>query len=145
MGFVAVEAVKNPAIRIDAMVKSIGMNGFVIALTSCVTTPLCIGLIVLCARLRQGPSVKRYLGLNPMTPRTMLTWLAIVTLFAVASDFLTRLLGRQIVPEFMVHVYETASVAPLLWVALIAAAPLFEEVFFGDFFLRDFSIRNWVR
>jgi len=91
MGFAAVEAVKNPAIRIDAMVKSIGMNGFVIALTSCVTTPLCIGLIVLCARLRQGPSVKRYLGLNAVTPRTMLTWLGIVALFALASDFLTRL------------------------------------------------------
>jgi len=39
----------------------------------------------------------------------------------------------------MVHVYETASVAPLLWVALIAAAPLFEEVFFRGFLFEGFQ------
>jgi membrane protease YdiL (CAAX protease family) len=139
VGFAAVEAVKNPGLSIDAMVKSIGINGFVIAVTSCITTPPCIALIVLFVRLRRGPSVKRYLGLNPMTPRTMLTWLGIVTLFALASDSLTRLLGRPIVPEFMVHVYETASVAPLLWVALIAAAPLFEEIFFRGFIFEGFQ------
>ena len=113
-GFAAVEAVKNPGLSFNAMMKSIGMNGFVIALTSCVTTPLCIGLIVLCARLRRGPSVKRYLGFNAVTPRTMLIWLGILVLFALGSDVLTRLLGRPIVPEFMVHIYETVSIAPPL-------------------------------
>jgi membrane protease YdiL (CAAX protease family) len=139
MGFAAVEAVKNQGLGIDTMVKTIGMNGFVIAVTSCITTPLCIALIVLFVRLRRGPSVKRYLGLNAVAPRTMLTWLGILMLFALASDVLTRLLGRPIVPEFMVHVYETASVVPLLWVALIVAAPLFEEVFFRGFLFEGFQ------
>lgn len=137
-GFAAVEAMQHAGLSIDAMVKSIGMNGFVIAVTTCITTPLCIGLIVLFVRLRRGPSVKRYLGLDAVAPRTILTWLGILTLFALASDFLTRLLGRPLVPEFMVNVYETASFAPLLWVAFIAAAPLFEEVFFRGFLFEGF-------
>jgi membrane protease YdiL (CAAX protease family) len=137
--FAAFEAVKNPSISFDAMVKSIGINGFVISVTSCITSPLCIGLIVLFVWLRQGPSVKRYLGLNAIAPRSMFMWLGIVTLFALTSDVITRLLGRPVVPEFMVHVYETASVAPLLWIALIVAAPLFEEVFFRGFLFEGFQ------
>ena len=83
--------------------------------------------------------MKRYLGLNAIAPRTMLTWLGILTLFALASDLLTRLLGRPIIPDFMAHIYETASVAPLLWIALIAAAPLFEEIFFRGFLFEGFQ------
>jgi membrane protease YdiL (CAAX protease family) len=139
MGFAAVEAVRNPGINFDTMVESIGMNGFVISVISCVTSPLCIGLIVLFVWLRQGPSVKRYLALNAIAPRTILIWLGMVTLFALASDVLTRSLGRPIVPEFMVQVYETATVAPLLWIALIVAAPLFEEVFFRGFLFEGFQ------
>jgi membrane protease YdiL (CAAX protease family) len=138
-GFATVEAVKNPGLSINEMMKSIGINGFVISVTYCITTPFSIGLIVLCVWLRHGPSVKRYLGLNAVTPRTMLMWLGIVTIFALASDVLTRLLGRPIVPEFMVHVYETVSVAPLLWIALLAAAPLFEEFFFRGFLFEGFQ------
>jgi membrane protease YdiL (CAAX protease family) len=139
VSFAAVEAVHKAGLSIDAMVRSIGMNGFVIAVTTCITTPLCIGLIVLCVQRRRGPSVKRYLGLNAVAPRTMFIWLGIVALFALASDFITTMLGRPIVPEFMVHIYETIAVAPLLWIALIAAAPLFEEVFFRGFLFEGFQ------
>lgn len=139
LGFAAVEAVRNPGISFDAIMKSIGTNGFVMSVTSCVTTPLSIGLIVLFVWLRQGPSVKRYLGLNAIAPRTIFIWIGIVTLFALASDVVTRFLGRPVVPEFMVQVYETVSVAPLLWIALIVAAPLFEEVLFRGFLFEGFQ------
>lgn len=138
ISFAAVEVVKNPEISINAMVKSIGMNGFFIVVATLVTTPLCIGLIALLVILRKGPTVKQYLGLNTVTFRTMFTWLGILALFALASDVLTRLLGRPIVPEFMVNVYETAHFIPLLWVAFITAAPLFEEVFFRGFLFEGF-------
>jgi membrane protease YdiL (CAAX protease family) len=138
-GFAVVEAVRNPDVSLDAMVKGIGRNGFVISVASCITTPLSIGLIVLLVWLRKEYSVKRYLGLKAIALRTMLMWLGTVMLFALASDVLTRLLGRPIVPEFMVNIYETASVAPFLWIALIAAAPLFEELFFRGFLFEGFQ------
>ena len=138
-GFAAIEVVQNPEISINAMAKSIGMNGFFIVVATLVTTPLCIGLIALLVRLRKGPTVKQYLGLNTVASRTMFTWLGILALFALASDLLTRLLERPIVPEFMVNVYETAYFIPLLWVAFIIAAPLFEEIFFRGFLFEGFQ------
>jgi membrane protease YdiL (CAAX protease family) len=139
MGFAAVEVAKNPEISIIEMVKSIGMNGFFIVVATLITTPLCISLIALLVKLRKGPTVKQYLGLNTVASRTIFTWLGILTLFALISDYLTRLLGRPIVPEFMVNVYGTAYFVPLLWVAFIVAAPLFEEVFFRGFLFEGFQ------
>jgi membrane protease YdiL (CAAX protease family) len=55
------------------------------------------------------------------------------------SDVFTTLMGRPIVPDFMVDVYQTAGFVPFLWLALIVAAPLMEEVFFRRFLLAGFS------
>ena len=57
----------------------------------------------------------------------------------LSLDLLTRLLERPIVPEFMVNVFETAYFIPLLWVAFIIAAPLFEEIFFRGFLFEGFQ------
>jgi membrane protease YdiL (CAAX protease family) len=42
-------------------------------------------------------------------------------------------MGRAIVPDFVAQAYATASFLPLLWIALVVAAPAFEEVFFRGF------------
>jgi membrane protease YdiL (CAAX protease family) len=132
-GFVASEVASNPAADIYAAARGLGGNGFVMALATFVTTPLCISLIVLLARLRRGPTIARYLGLKAIALRTMLFWLGIVTLFALLAELLAHLLGRSFMPDFMVDAYTTAYFAPLFWIALVVAAPLFEEVFFRGF------------
>jgi membrane protease YdiL (CAAX protease family) len=53
--------------------------------------------------------------------------------FAIAWDGLTYLLDRPIIPEFMLRAYETAYFVPLLWLAIVIAAPLAEELFFRGF------------
>ena len=138
-GFVAVEWTMNLDTGAATMAENLKVNGLFIALAAFVTTPLCIGLIVLFCRLRKGPPVKRYLGLTSIAPRAILRWLGIVMLFAVASDVLTRLLGRPLVPYFMVDAYTTAYCAPLFWVAIVVAAPLLEEVFFRGFLFEGFQ------
>ena len=137
--FLWIEHTTDLDFGIAAMTKSLKVNGFFVAVATLATAPLCIGCIVLFVRLRREMSVRRYLGLTAVAPRTMLTWLGILTLFALLSDALTRLLGRPIVPEFMVHVYGTAHWVPLLWIALVVAAPLFEEVFFRGFLFAGFQ------
>jgi hypothetical protein len=42
-------------------------------------------------------------------------------------------------PDFMVDAYATAYFAPLFWLAIIVAAPLFEEVFFRGFLFEGFQ------
>ena len=109
------------------------------ALATLVTTPLCIGLIVFLVRLRKGPTIPEYLGLKAIGPRTMLFWLGIVTLFALLAELLAHLAGWPFMPDLMVDAYATAYFPPLFWIALIVAAPLFEEVFFRGFLFEGFQ------
>jgi membrane protease YdiL (CAAX protease family) len=138
-GFFAAEWTMHLDLGFDTMAENLKVHGLFIALAAFVTTPLCIGLIVLFCRLRKGPPVKRYLGLTSIAPRAMLRWLGIVILFAVISDCLTRLLGRPLVPDFMADAYATAYCAPLFWIAIAVAAPLLEEVFFRGFLFEGFQ------
>jgi membrane protease YdiL (CAAX protease family) len=138
-GFVAREVAKNPDADIIVAAKGLEANGFVMALATLVTTPFCIGLIVLLVRLRKGPTIPRYLGLKTIALRTMLFWLGIVTLFALFAELLAHLAGWPFMPDFMVATYATAYFPPLFWIALIVAAPLFEEVFFRGFLFEGFQ------
>jgi membrane protease YdiL (CAAX protease family) len=137
--FAAADAANNPAASLHSMVKNLKVNGFVIAVATFVTTPLCIALIALVAWLRHGPTIRRYLGLKATAPRTMLIWIVTLTVFALISDLLTRLSGRPLIPDFMVDAYATARSAPLFWCAIVVAAPLFEEVFFRGFLFEGFQ------
>lgn len=138
-GFVAREVAGNPDADIYMAAKELGRNGFLMALATLVTTPLCIGLIVFLVRLRKGPTIARYLGLKAIALRTMLFWLGIITLFALLAELLAHLAGWPFMPDFMVAAYATAYFPPLFWIALIVAAPLFEEVFFRGFLFEGFQ------
>jgi membrane protease YdiL (CAAX protease family) len=138
-GFIAREVAGNPDADIYMAAKELGRNGFLMALATLVTTPLCIGLIVFLVRLQKGPTIARYLGLKAIGPRTMLFWLGIITLFALLAELLAHLAGWPFLPDFMVAAYATAYFPPLFWIALIVAAPLFEEVFFRGFLFEGFQ------
>jgi membrane protease YdiL (CAAX protease family) len=85
------------------------------------------------AWLRGTLPVSRYLGLHLPEGRIILLWIGFFILFVVASDVLTVLIGRSIVPEFMVRAMQTSVVPPLLWAAVVIAAPISEEFFFRGF------------
>lgn len=110
-----------------------GKDGFLLAIATTVTSVLGTAVIVLLVKLRKGLSVCDYLRLEPVDPRRALLWLAATLVVIVASDGLTLLLDRPVVPEVMVEFYRTAGFLPLFWLAVVVMAPLFEEVFFRGF------------
>ena len=59
--------------------------------------------------------------------------------FLLALDAITLLLGRPVVPEVMAQAYSSADPRWLFWIALVVAAPLFEEVFFRGFVYRGLA------
>jgi membrane protease YdiL (CAAX protease family) len=83
--------------------------------------------------LREGATVRGYLGLHPLDARTFLVWLAAALALVAASDGLSVVLGRPVVPEVMVQIYATAEILPLFWAAIVLFGPIFEEVFFRGF------------
>ena len=111
-------------------------NGLLVTLAVLISSPVIIGLTVFFARLRKGLSLKDYLSFHEMDWRSILQWSFILLLFAAASDGLNLLFKRPVVQEFLLNVYLSAPSKPLLWIALIVASPLSEEVFFRGFLFK---------
>lgn len=138
IGWVIVQIASTGKAPYKADAVMLGSDGLVLAIATLITMPACLGLVVLFAKLKRGASVAGYLGLRAVSPRVALAWLGCLLAYAVATDGLTYALGRRIVPEFMANAYQTAGVLPLLWIALLAMPPLFEEPFVRGFMLEGF-------
>lgn len=111
----------------------LGSNGLFLAVTTLVNAVVSCLFIVLLIRLRRGLSPAAYLGLKPAHWRDALMWLAILALFLGTSEGIGYWLQRPVVPEFMLTAYQSAGNPVFLWLALIIAAPVFEEVLFRGF------------
>ena len=108
-------------------------QGWVVAWTTIISAPVVVGAPMVLARLRKRISVAAYLGLAWPGARQALRWSVVLVGFLAASDSLSLALGRPVVPESMIAVYETAGSMPILLLALVVAAPLAEEFLFRGF------------
>ena len=123
----------RPGVDPEAAAAALSTNGLCMAVVQTVAAPICVALVLLFVALRRGPTVRDYLALRGAPRRQWFQWLLIYVAWLALSDGLTMLLGRPVVPKVMVDVYTTAQFPPLLWLALIVLAPVFEEVFFRGF------------
>jgi uncharacterized protein len=117
-------------------------DGVVVSLSNVPANAVQIAVLALASR-RQGWSISEYLGLVRPATRDVAVALSILAVFLLGYDALTYALGRDIVTPFQVDTYRSARNAgmlPLLWFALVIAAPVAEEIMF-----RGFLFRGWVR
>ncbi len=142
-GYIAISAVLQPGVDLMKVAESASANGLLLSIATWGTMPICLVLVLLFAKLRHGWTVADYLALRPVPVRTILLWLGALLVFCIASDTVTYLIGRPLVPSFMRKVYATAYWTPLLWSALVIAAPAFEEAFFRGFMLRGLRA-SWL-
>jgi membrane protease YdiL (CAAX protease family) len=119
--------------------RKLGSNGDVVAVATFLSTPACLLAIFVIVKLKRGATLEDSLALRVPEPRVLVRWLLILVAFAALSDGLTWLLGKPIVPEFMERVYRSADNKGALWIALVVAAPVFEEVFFRGFMITGLS------
>ncbi len=86
---------------------------------------------------------KDYLAINwPALPEVKVALASLVILLP-ALDAAAYLSGQAIIPPFMTDIYRNAlstGAVPLLWLAVVVAAPVAEEIIF-----RGFLYRGWVR
>ena len=135
-GVLIVWIIAKSSLGQEPIAQSPGGDGLFVALAKCASMPVAVGLVWLFARLRAGISVKEYLALNPLSWRAAARWCAALAGLVVLSDGLRILLHRPIVPEVMVQTYQTAGIPPLLWLAVVVAAPLGEETLFRGFLFK---------
>jgi uncharacterized protein len=133
---------RNPGVPID--VDKVSHNGYVVSIAAIVSMAVQCGVVVLAIRRARRP-IAEYLGLvrRPHL-REIVFCLASVAVVLVASDLLSWTIGHDLVPPFMVKVYQAARDAGppaflLLLVAVAVAAPIGEEIMF-----RGFLFRGWA-
>ncbi len=119
-------------------------NGLFLSVATCATGVVCTLTILLLARIRRGISVRDYLALRMPGGRSLLLWLGIAVAVVVAIEAIQVLAGRDTVPEFMIKGYRSAVYVPLFWLALVIAAPVFEEFLFRGFLFRGW-MDSWLR
>lgn len=107
-------------------------DGLLLALSVLATAPVCIGLLGWAVRAR-GAEVRHALGWRSVPWRVLGRWSVMAVLLMLAADAALVLAGRNPVPDFMLEAYQTAVIAPLFWIAIVVAGPLFEELFFRGF------------
>ena len=113
--------------------ENIPLLGFIISLSTITSAIAGCGIIVVFIKARQGASIKDYLGLQPVSIKTILIILGIALGFTVAESLITNYVEIPSSTGLFINAYETSLWLPLLWMALILFAPLFEEVFFRGF------------
>jgi membrane protease YdiL (CAAX protease family) len=114
-------------------------EGIVVVVLVCVSTPIQVALLALLARL-VGGSATEYLGLIIPTRRTVAAVLVAVLIFFAISDGISWLSGRDIVTQFEIEIYSSASAAgwlPWLWLTTTVVAPIGEETLFRGFLFRS--------
>lgn len=131
---------QHPDITSEQLADLLEGNGFFLAAATCSSAVLCTALILFLARMRRDLGIRNYLALYAVPIRKVLLWVVIGVAVALATDEILRLAGRDTIPEFMIEGYRTAGFLPLFWIALVIAAPVFEE-----FLFRGFLFRGWVQ
>jgi len=136
IGIIVAVKILKPQLDLMKFAQSLDSNGLFLAVVSFVIAPLVIGLSVLFAKIRKNITIKEYLSLNRTGWKQFAKWFLILLLFSACSDALTSVLGKPIVSDFMVSAYKTAYFTPLLWLAFIILAPLYEEILFRGFMFK---------
>ena len=129
--FLALRTAVTGSPKID----DIDTNGNLLALATLFSTSATVGLIALLIVVRRYP-VRDYLALYWPPPRSVLTAVLGLALVLVATDLSSYLLGKPLVPPFMVNIYRSswlpASVA-------LVVVPVGEEALFRGFMFKGIA------
>jgi membrane protease YdiL (CAAX protease family) len=119
--------------------KFTGSDGTMLAVFELVSTPVQVVTLMLASR-RSGFNVFAYLGLDILRRRHIVVTVAGLVVWTVFLATLGLALGRDMEPWF-VKIYRSAQAdgsLVWLWLAVVVAAPIGEELLFRGFMFRGF-------
>jgi len=125
--------------QFESQINSLVLNGDALALAEIPSALIGMGLIALFIKLKGMLNITQYLELYFPPLKTLLKWVGIMIVMIVLLELLNHFLERE-TPEFMTKVYSSTTNMPLLWFAIVIAAPFFEEYLFRGFLLE--GLRN---
>lgn len=129
--WIAVTSLHSPSVL--AQIEILQYDGDLLSVTTIAGTVAVLVLVAALVWLRRGVPLREYLALKPVGWKAAALWIAGTLAFLMTYDLISRFLDRPPVPDFMLQVYGSATMLPLLWIAIVIAAPLWEEIVFRGF------------
>lgn len=132
----------NPDINpedIEGVMSQAQYNGLFLSFATLATFLGCSLIMFGIIKLKKGANIQHYLGLNSVDYKTTRFWLLVIIGMIMISEAITYLLGKPLVPEFVTTVYSSTNSVWVLWIAIVIAAPIFEELFFRGFVITGLS------
>jgi membrane protease YdiL (CAAX protease family) len=130
---------KGPPFDLASM-RTVAGSGTVISLSVMMGLPAVLAVLWLATRLSGTPFVD-YLALRRTSWSNLLIGIVALAVLVVGWDVVSRAIGREVAPGFMVDVLKSAQADGALWLLVIAfsvAAPATEELM-----VRGFLYRGW--
>ena len=137
VGYMVIEALWHHG-KISLKLEEVAMDGDVLGIAVILGAPVVILFAGLFIKLRHGPALVNYLGLNWPRWRAVILWSLGMAAVLISGEVLTMLINRPVVPDVMIDVYRTADFKPVLWLAIIILGPAVEEIIF-----RGFLFHGW--
>jgi uncharacterized protein len=134
--FIAQQA--SSGIAIDQhYISGLQNNGLLVSIATIVAAPVCVGLIFFIIRLKKGSNFREYLGMCRIRWRTIPIALGILIIYFVLFQALSSFINYK-GTNFTEDIFKTAGSVPLLWIATVVMAPVFEEALFRGFLFEGF-------
>jgi len=124
---------------IEGVMKQIQYNGLFLSFATLATFLGCSLIMFGIIKLKKGANIQHYLSLNLVDYKTTRFWFLVIVGMILISEAITYLLGKPLVPEFVTSIYSSTNAVWMLWIAIVIAAPIFEELFFRGFVITGLS------
>jgi membrane protease YdiL (CAAX protease family) len=132
--------ISDPSLNVREWSSTAASNGSVLSAATFASAAVCVPLIWFLVRTRE-PDPSGFLRLRPTSRRSIVSWSIALVVFAGATDLISLAAGREVVVDFMIDAYSSAPPL-LLFLALVIAAPLFEEILFRGFLMSALESRG---
>lgn len=121
--------------EIASLMEQMQFDGMVISLATIATLIVGSLAIIGIIKLKKHSHLGAYLGLTLPNKQQVRYWFTVFGLLLILSELLSYSLDKYEPHEFMTSAYTSAEPLWLLWIAMVVAAPIFEELFFRGFLL----------
>jgi len=128
----------NPNLDPFRLITDLTTNGLLISVATIVSGLAGMGMIVVFVKLRQGISLKDYLGFKPISFRTILVILLIIVALSLLVIGLEQIYTPEQGSDLILDAYQNSRWPVLFWIAVVIFAPVFEESFFRGFLFVGF-------
>jgi hypothetical protein len=121
-----------------SVIATAGISGDVLATTVIVSDLACVAVILLIVAFKRPPA-RDYLAVYRVRAPDLLSWTGILLTYVVLTSGAATLFHIDFGGAVMGDILTDSDRPWLFWIAVILAAPLFEEVFFRGFLFRGFE------